>query len=159
MSGSTFQPPIHLDPTQDNSQQVAFINQNFQTLASALETNSFRIIDDPIISLTTLNFSKTGPGIFLQTALTTFSHGLSFTPQIIPYVQNGTLDRPLPARVISNSTVAGTFFAYVDIRGYVDSTNVTIYAEQIIDIRDASTQSLTGTLYNIKCLLLQQTAT
>lgn len=36
MSGSSFQPPINLDPNQDPSQQTAFINQNFQQLANSL---------------------------------------------------------------------------------------------------------------------------
>lgn len=36
MPASNFQPPIHIDPTQDSAQQVSFINQNFQSLASAL---------------------------------------------------------------------------------------------------------------------------
>lgn len=43
MAGSSFQPPINLDPTQEPTQQIAFINQNFQNLASSL--NPFQISD------------------------------------------------------------------------------------------------------------------
>ena len=36
MAGSSFQPPIHLDPNQEPGQQMAFINQNFQAVANSL---------------------------------------------------------------------------------------------------------------------------
>lgn len=77
MSGSTFQPPIHLDPNQDPAQQTAFINQNFQTIASTLESNSFRIVTGGLTSV-----SSDGSA----TNWTTVAHNLGFAPVVFAYL-------------------------------------------------------------------------
>lgn len=94
MAGSTFQPPIHLDPSQDNNQQTSFINQNFQTIASTLETNSFRIVTQGITSLTT-----SGAG----TSIKTIPHNLGFSP--IPFVYLTGQTRTSGSLTITNANI------------------------------------------------------
>lgn len=88
MSGTTFQPPINIDPTQDPSQQVAFINQNFQSLANALQSNSFRIIDrgQAVIGQS----SHTGGSITTISTLAPFSTTYSFFPIVLGFVVSNT---------------------------------------------------------------------
>lgn len=125
MSGSTFQPPIHLDPTQDSDQQTAFINQNFQTLASALETNSFRIVD---------NDSTVLPASAAPISLTTVAHNLGFAPTPFAFLNNQSFsigptlissnaNIPLPTE--TSTLVDGTgvhFLTYIRI--FSDDTNL-----------------------------------
>lgn len=88
MTGSTFQPPTHLDPNQDSSQQVAFINQNFQSLAATLETNSFRIVNKDTVGVPIVN------GTIQQTTIT---HNLGYIPVILAFLALGTNNwAPLP---------------------------------------------------------------
>lgn len=82
MSGSTFQPPIHLDPTQDADQQTAFINQNFQTIASTLETNSIRIVSRGTTSIGSSGASSNW---------NTIPHNLGFAPVVFAYLAGVTL--------------------------------------------------------------------
>lgn len=82
MSGSTFQPPIHLDPTQNAGQQTAFINQNFQQIASTLETNSFRIVDRGVVSVSSDGSTANW---------TTYAHNLGFVPIPFAYLTRVTL--------------------------------------------------------------------
>lgn len=76
---STFQTPITIDPTQSPIDQVSFINQNFQDLASTLETNSFRIVDQGTTSVTT-----SGNPINWVTV----PHNLGFAPVPFAYLQD-----------------------------------------------------------------------
>lgn len=83
MAGSTFQPPIHLDPTQDEAQQVAFINQNFQSLAAVLQTNSLKITDQgkaiiPSTSHVTGSISSNDATVTLTQIYTSLPIVLSF---------------------------------------------------------------------------------
>lgn len=82
MPGSTFQPPIHLDPTQDAPQQTSFINQNFQALSSVLESNSFRIVNQNQTSI-----GSTGA----PTTWNTIPHNLGFAPIVFAYLTNVNL--------------------------------------------------------------------
>ena len=82
MGASTFQPPIHLDPTQDQGQQTAFINQNFQAIAATLETNSFRIVDDGVVAV-----SSNGA----TASWSTYAHNLGFAPIPFAYLTNVNL--------------------------------------------------------------------
>lgn len=91
-SGSTFQPPIHLDPSQNPSQQTAFINQNFQTIASILETNSFRIVKRGNTAI-----SSTGSTINWVTV----PHNLGFAP--VPFVFLNDISRTAGTTVITGS--------------------------------------------------------
>lgn len=164
MSGSTFQPPIHLDPTQGADQQTAFINQNFQTLASALETNSFRIVVGPI----TTGITTSGNSV----DTVTIAHGLGYAP--IPFgfmndvtitgpsgiiTNNGNL--PLPTWVSltgdtikSTATNSGVALPIIAFKIYVqivsDATNVYIL---LINATGSG-----GTTYNVTYYLTQQPA-
>lgn len=94
MAASTFQPPIHLDPNQDPSQQSAFINENFQTITSTLETNSFRIVQEAQVSS-----SNSGNTISVKT----IPHNLGFAP--IPFVYLTGQTRTLGSLVITNANI------------------------------------------------------
>lgn len=123
--GSSFQPPIHLDPTQDANQQTAFVNQNFQTLASALETNSFRIVES---GQTTL------PASSAPVSLTTVTHGLGFAPTPFGFLTNQTFsigttvistDANIPLPTETSTLVDGVdvkFLTY--IRMFSDDQNL-----------------------------------
>lgn len=108
--GSTFQPPIHIDPTQDPSAQVSFINQNFQTIASTLETNSFRIV------------SSGEAGISSNGATVTWNsvpHNLGFAP--IPFAFLTGVTVTAGASVISSD-------ANIPIPTYTNATFDTVKA-------------------------------
>lgn len=83
MAGPSFQPPIHLDPSQDAAQQTSFINQNFLSLASTLETNSFRVVKGPL----TMQVSSSGGLV----NWTTVPHGLDFTPIVFGFINNANI--------------------------------------------------------------------
>lgn len=144
MPGSTFQPPIHLDPNQDNSQQTAFINQNFQSLASALETNSFRIVVSGTVSVQASgNTNNT----------TTIPHNLGFTP--IPFcflsASNNTVFYPLPqwtslTRDDVNHVI--NFATWIDCN--VDSNN--------LNIEFFNSLNTTNGPFNVQYYLLQQSS-
>lgn len=98
---STFQPPIHLDPTQDPGQQTAFINQNFQTLASALETNSFRVVVNSVYTTTnafTTTSTPTGGHV-----TESFNHNLDFTPVVLAYILSSGSYFQLPFTLFSET--------------------------------------------------------
>lgn len=90
MAGSTFQPPIHLDTTQGAPQQTAFINQNFQTIASTLETNSFRIVDRGTVGVA---------GNASTTTWSTIPHNLGFVP--VPFVFLNDITRTIGSTVVT----------------------------------------------------------
>lgn len=90
--GSTFQQPINLDPNQDNPQQVSFINQNFQNLASTLESNSFRIAKSGNFTLTPSTIANPGAGNYASDVqvLGGVSHNLGYIPAFIAYLEFST---------------------------------------------------------------------
>lgn len=89
MAGSTFQPPIHLDPSQDDSQRVAFINNNFQSLASALETNSFRVVISGTITINQVTITATaGTYGSVNVSVASFTHNLGYRPAFIAFFEN-----------------------------------------------------------------------
>lgn len=90
MSGSTFQPPINLDPTQDAGQQTAFINQNFQSLAAGLQANSFRVIDQGTAVIG--QSSHAGGSISTVTTVASFSATYSFIPILLAFIVSNTGD-------------------------------------------------------------------
>lgn len=124
MAGSTFQPPIHLDPNQDSGQQTAFINQNFQSLAAALEANSFRIVQKSNLTI---------PASSSPITWTTVPHGLPFIPIVWGFLNNsnvsgittnGSLPLPtwLSVQVDNIATHQVKMQSWVQV--LVDATNV-----------------------------------
>lgn len=141
---STFQPPIHLDPNQDSGQQTAFINQNFQTLAAALESNSFRIVLPGLTSI-----QATGN----TTVIYTIPHNLGYIP--IPFCFLSASDNgiyyPLPmwtslSRDDINHQVK--FQTWIDANTDIEN----LYIEFFNSL--AATQGP----FNVQYYLLQQTA-
>lgn len=105
MDSSTFQPPIHLDPSQEDTQQLAFINQNFQAIASTLETNSFRIVKSD-----TATIASTGATV----SYTTVPHNLGYAPVPFAFLLNQTVstgtsiistDANIPLPTFTNATI------------------------------------------------------
>lgn len=117
---STFQPPINLNPDQDSSQQTAFINQNFQSLASALETNSFRVVKQGSISIDGgTAHSTTGNFAFVQSASIPQPHGLDFVPVVIGYLGGAILPSSTFSSPATNQAAWLSYFLEAD------SVNVT----------------------------------
>lgn len=118
MAGSTFQPPIHLDPNQDSGQQTAFINQNFQSLAAVLESSSFRVINSNTVQLVK-------PAL-MATAELDIPHNLPYTPIILAFANSGvdTASIQVPfTNVLTTGTNSGK--SNVSIVWFTDDTNIT----------------------------------
>lgn len=142
MSGPSFQPPVHLDPTQDPAQQTAFINQNFQTLATALETNGFRIVLGPL--------TVPIPSSATATSQVTVTHNLQFVPTCVCAIDlfgDGTDVVPMPLITVNSATGAVTFVAQV-----VQLTSTTV------QFRVVNVGSTVAAGSNITYYLLQQPA-
>lgn len=162
MAGSTFQPPIHLDPNQDPGQQTAFINQNFQSLAAALETNSFRIVSEG-----TLTIPSYSPTFFVfktytnQSFSTTVTHNLGFVPAVLAYVTDnaGTLYELMPYVNVNaggGNSVSGGGLSIVNADVVVTSTS--IYATSSMTCYgDYNFSGIVQSATTIKYYLLQQT--
>lgn len=112
---STFQPPIVISAEQDPAQQAAFINQNFQSLASGLETNSFRIVSQGVVTI---------PASGAATAQIAVTHNLGFVPTALAaydFFADGSDLRPLP--FLSVKSTDGTIALAVSIIK-LDSTTI-----------------------------------
>lgn len=158
---STFQPPIHLDPTQDAAQQTAFINQNFQSLAATLETNSFRIVGEGLASLSVSSLSLSSVGaIGTSVSTTIITHGLPFVPLAMVAVSDGSgnffapipLDKKLYSSVRSNGQV-GTLHSFS-----TNSTSLTISVQNYCELYTAGTVSISSGAFTYQYYLLQQSA-
>lgn len=149
---STFQPPIHLDPTQDAAQQTAFINQNFQTLASALETNSFRIVKVGTISV--VQGSVTGSAGIYESLFgqTIVAHNLPFTPIVQAYLNFGGSYIQTPYTAVNNISSSSTAWTTYYIS--TDATN--IYFQYQGAIFGGGT--IAGATFTANYYLLQQPA-
>jgi hypothetical protein len=88
MSGTTFQPPINIDPSQDAAQQVAFINQNFQSIASALQSNSFRILEQG--EATIYQSSHNGGSVTTIRTFVDFSTTYETNPIVLAFIISNT---------------------------------------------------------------------
>lgn len=154
MAGSTFQPPIHLDPNQDPAQQVAFINQNFQSLASTLETNSFRVVDTINGTFPAVTVAGNTGGWALANNINTIPHNLGITPLPFGTFFDGTTYIQLPdTKLNGNSTTP----YWEQWRVRVDGTNV--YLDHYITIFNQPTgTNLTSPAVTAIILLLQQVA-
>lgn len=148
--GNTFNPPIQLDPSMDKGHELAFINQNFQTLSTELESNSFRTVLGGTATISTPANSSVTYSI---------AHNLGFIP--IPFcflsANNNTQYIPLPAwtsltrddtTVISGT--AGQIVFRTWINCYCDNTN--------LYIQHFNSKSSTDGPFDIKYYLLQRTA-
>lgn len=150
MSGSTFQPPIHLDPTQGSDQQTAFINQNFQAIASTLETNSFRIVQQALVSLS--NSGNT-------TSVLKIPHNLGFAP--VPFVYLANQTRTLGTLTITNANIPLPTYGLAlnsDTTNHIVSFEV--YMDCIADAQNLyifmTNSTATATNFSFQYYLVQQ---
>lgn len=74
-------PPIQLDPSMDNGHQLAFINQNFQSIANFLKVNSFKIVLSSSTTITVPNPQGTD-----FSSSSTVTHNLGYIPAYLAYV-------------------------------------------------------------------------
>lgn len=162
MDSQTLQPPVRLDPNQDPAQQIAFINQNLQTMAAAIQTslsnNSFQIVNIITIQLV-LTASGTTSG---KSAVSSVAHGLSFTPAYEAFISidpslasffgvGSSLNGPNPFLV--PTTTSGSSLATVALHQItVDSKN--IYLSQFSNVQGTYSFTTSAVVY-----LLQKTAT
>lgn len=138
-------PPIQLDPSQDTGHQLAFINQNFQSIANFLKSNSFKII-------------KTGTGTLPSftspaTNTTMVPHGLNFIPIPLVFIGDATsIYYALPAILGYNlgTPTAGVINISSYVGYNVDDANLQIY--------HANSSTGTTLSYPFKYFLLQETA-
>lgn len=145
-------PPIQLDPSMDNGHQLAFINQNFQSIANVLQQNSFVIVSVVNTTMTAPSTPDGGVGVWSGNfARTTIAHNLPSTPVIIAYLNQGSQYYPMMWQLLS--TPGGGSIAMANFVASVDATNVYL---------DCTVSSLhttfTGGTYNVRYYLLQQTA-
>lgn len=162
MSGPTFQPPIHLDPNQDPAQQTAFINQNFLSLANALESNSFRIVSSGETSLASANFitasNSYGSGTGFAFPVTqTIPHKLNYIPFPLAVVDNGNNYIPLPYTF--NGGNGTNYYVQFTVKAQTDINNLYI----AIDAFGYNSPAFGGggipsPSLSIKYFLLQQSA-
>lgn len=99
MAGSTFQPPIIISAEQDDAQQAAFINQNFQSLATGLESNALRIVDRGTLSIPSSNIPSGGAGNYnsVNVNIASYTHNLGYIPAVLAYFeQSNGVRAPLP---------------------------------------------------------------
>jgi hypothetical protein len=154
MAGSTFQAPIHLDPTQDSSQQTAFINQNFQALAAALEASSFRIaktIDGTFPAVTVAGSTNNWS---FGNATATIPHGLNIIPMPFGTFFDGSTYIQLPDTKLGGG---GSTPIWNEWRVRTDAVNV--YLDIYLTVFNQSTgTNLTTNAFPAKILLIQQTA-
>lgn len=117
---ATFQPPINIDPTQDASIQASFINQNFQSIASALETSSFRIVQTGVVKGPTIS-----PGASPTT--TQVAHNLGVVPAALVYLGSpGEENQALPVVQLLSGNVTNISINYY-ITYAVDASNLYIF--------------------------------
>lgn len=137
-------PPIQLDPSMDTGHQLAFINQNLNSIASVIGQNSFVILKSGTFSISAAANSNN---------TTTLAHGLGFLPIPLCFLSaaNNTIYYPLPqwtslTRDDVNNQIK--FATWIDCN--VDTTN--LYVDFFNSLGG------TGGPFNIKYYLLQQTA-
>lgn len=148
-------PPIQLDPSIDRGHELAFINQNFNNIASVIGQNSFVIVLSGTTTLTVPN-----PVPASTTYTTTIAHNLGIVPASICFVNLPSSiaitlpgqNTPLPYYNVANGGGTTTTTAFM-ILTRVDSTNLYIdwksnYAVALSDVNG---------IYTYKYYLLQQT--
>lgn len=152
MDGSTFQPPIHLDPNQDPSQQAAFINQNFQNLAATLESNSFRVVSTINSEFILPAVPGVTNGWSYGNQTVTIPHGLNITPLPFGAFFDGSTYTQLPDTKLNFVSPSSPYWEQWRVR--VDATNV--YLDTFVT---AFNLTVTGpSTYPAVILLLQQVA-
>lgn len=143
-------PPIQLDPSQDNGHQLAFINQNFQSIANVLQQNSFVIVSSGTKTVTVpIGYSD---GAFYST---TFTHNLGIIPMVFAYVDGpagvvATGSSPT-TNILSTGTAPFTIAGVADINVNTTQVIFNVYGSNV-------TANLTGD-WVFKYYILQQTAT
>lgn len=125
----------------DKGHELAFINQNFNNIASVIQQNSFVIVKSDTIA-----YSFSGG----NSSFRAIPHGLPFIPIPLAFLGTSTsFYRPLPTWLGIGYTVSGVVFnTWIDCD--VDATNLNLYANY-------ATGNFGSGLF-IKYYLLQQTA-
>lgn len=150
MAGSTFQPPIHLDPTQDSGQQTAFINQNFQSLAAALETNSLRIVLEGDNTMPSVIATAAAANWGHNTSAKAVPHNLGYIPIVIAALNLGTYSFiPITRMVLPSPNTPGWESNYIA----ADETNLYLN----VDVTTFGANLSAGGA-SVKYYLIQQSA-
>lgn len=154
MAGSTFQPPINLDPSQDNPQQLSFINQNFQALASTLEAYGFRIVQSGTINVSQTTISTTA-GLYgdVNVNVGSAAHDLGYKPACIGFLEFTTGARVALPYTLQQQAIGGTVATWQSYNLAVSSTRVFINLRGLA--YNGSFSTLTAT---VRYYLLQEPA-
>lgn len=125
-----FDPPVQLDPSQDLGHQLAFINQNFLTIAGVLSKNSFLIYRSDTYTFPAISGLAANTEQVQQFSV---NHSLGLIPAYNVYAQ------------IPKSTESGmagfpsTFYTVVESRsGFQDSTDPQMFNTFFIGINETS---------------------
>lgn len=93
-------PPIQLDPSQDQGHQLAFINQNFLSLSNFIQSNSFPIASRGTTTIT----ASAGSGV-----AGTITHNLGIVPIVLATVVTPFQPQSVPFPYLVNPSSATTF--------------------------------------------------
>ncbi len=144
-------PPIQLDPSMDNGHQLAFINQNFQSIANVLQQNSFVIVQSGTTTIPAITVGAPGAGQYGSGSQgVTINHNLGFVPIVMASVLYGSTYVTIPYTTTSNTATTAIWYNFWSS---VDSTQVSFVANVLSYNSAASNASLP-----VKYYLLRQTA-
>lgn len=150
-------PPIQIDPSMDKGHQLAFINQNFQSIANVLQSNSFKIVATGTVAAPAAVTVADGTNTFAGGATTTVAHGLSFTPLVMAFVAVSSTQyslMPYSQTVSANDPGGGIISTFYRVT--TNSTNVEVFHYVVSYSPGIGAGTYSGA--NIKYYLLQETA-
>lgn len=134
----------------DRGHELAFINQNFNNIASVIGQNSFVIVQVGTINTPAYSVALVANQYTTAHASSVVAHNLGYVPVILAFISIGGYYIQVPYTSIGG---VGTTANWTVITASVDSTNV------VIDVNAMQFNgSVTGSIYSIKYYLLQQTA-
>lgn len=147
-------PPIQLSPDMDEGHKTTFINQNFQSIADFLKSNSFKILTTGAITSNNLTFTPGGAGYSTSNAVTApVAHGLNFIPTVLGVLNNSSSFIMMPfSNYILTGVGAVWFTVYLD----ADATNINMKLNGICNAFGAG--SIATGIYTAKYYILQETA-
>lgn len=151
-------PPIQLDPSQDTGHQLAFINQNFQSLANYLRANTLQIVAQkatPTINVPAITQSAVGVYIGGSSPSATIPHGLPFTPIVIASEGDTTAFSPLSQPFGGSTGSAMEYQDYLVLES--DATNIYFFVNRTMRIFTAGSVTAPSINYKAYYYLLQQT--
>lgn len=140
-------PPIQLDPSMDKGHELAFINQNFQSIANVLGKNTFTIVASDVVSITR-NASATSASL-------TVSHNLGYLPAILAFLGSGAAGNLPFINLLFTGADAGKVMTAI----YISSVSTTDFTIQVASPNYASNTDYSQTItYTIKYYLSQPSA-